>query len=140
MMKLNFNKYGRGEFCSFDLTHHLIRELSPHSNSPYKVGCLMGLSSSRKLVPFGLVITDVETKERYKTIFKMFFQMMEGYPSVLITDEAASIIHSIKDLEEDGEIDVYRCLDVWRILKNLKAKLQFKSHLKFFANLARAQN
>jgi hypothetical protein len=37
----------------------------------------MGISSSRKIVPFGLVLSIDETEERFYQIFKSFFEIMK---------------------------------------------------------------
>ena len=53
-MKDNFEKYGN--WIGFDFTFNLIQE--NHSNGKnWKVGCFMGISSSKKMVPFGLVLS-----------------------------------------------------------------------------------
>lgn len=57
LMRKNFEKYGRDQFTSFDFTFNLIKDAHPDSNMKYKLGCFMGLSNCRKLVPFALVIT-----------------------------------------------------------------------------------
>ena len=56
-MRKNFEKYGKNQFMSFDLTFNLIKDNHPVTNERYKLGCFMGLSSSKRLVPFALVIT-----------------------------------------------------------------------------------
>jgi len=56
LMMRNYELYGAGQFCAFDLTFHLIRDR--HANGrTFKVGCFIGLSNTRRLVPFALVIT-----------------------------------------------------------------------------------
>ena len=42
-------------------------------------------------MPFGLVISTDETKERYFEILKAFFETMQRAPDVVITDEAIAI-------------------------------------------------
>jgi hypothetical protein len=53
-MRENFFKYG--EWLGFDFTFNLVQEL--HSTGKnWKIGCFMGISCSKKLVPFGLVLS-----------------------------------------------------------------------------------
>lgn len=42
---------------TFDMTFNLIKDVHPETNNHYKLGCFMGLSNSKRLVPFGLVVT-----------------------------------------------------------------------------------
>jgi hypothetical protein len=51
-MKTNYLRYG--SFVSFDLTFHLIKDRK--DGKIFKVGAFLGLSVSRKIVPFGLAI------------------------------------------------------------------------------------
>ena len=76
-MKKDYNKYSAGQFVAFDLTFNLFNY--PHSNEQRcKLGCFMGLSKTRRLTPFGLVVTVDETKDRYTQIFRTFFLLMDG--------------------------------------------------------------
>ena len=53
LMKENFLKFG--DWMGFDLTYHLIQEKSEEGRS-WGLGVFMGISSSKKLVPFGLAL------------------------------------------------------------------------------------
>lgn len=55
LMKQNFERYGRQQFVSYDLTFNLIKELHSSEKS-YKIGMFVGLSCSRRIVPFALTI------------------------------------------------------------------------------------
>ena len=56
----------------------------------------MGISASKKLVPFGLVICNEEKAKRYFQIFKTFSEIMNKLPPVIITDEDAGTIAAIE--------------------------------------------
>ena len=57
----------------------------------------MGLSKTRRLTSFGLVVTVDETKDRYTQIFRTFFILMDGKrPPCFITDESSAIKYSIR--------------------------------------------
>jgi len=53
-MKENFEKYGN--WVGFDFTFNLVQENHENGKS-WKVGCFMGISSSKKMVPYGLVLS-----------------------------------------------------------------------------------
>lgn len=53
-MKTNFEKYG--DWVGFDLTFNIIQEKHA-SGKDWKIGCFMGISSTKKIVPFGFVLS-----------------------------------------------------------------------------------
>ena len=55
LMKQNYKRFG--QWTTFDFTYNIV-----DSAQSFKVGCFVGLSFSRKIVPFGLVISKDETK------------------------------------------------------------------------------
>ena len=63
----------------------------------------MGISSSKKIVPYGLVLTVSESKEIFYQIFKSFFEIMKKAPNVIISDECTALIGALKSLKEDNE-------------------------------------
>jgi hypothetical protein len=86
-MKKAFAVYG--ERVSFDLTFRLIKNRM--GTDEWKVGVFLGLSSTNKIVPFGVAITLSTTKDAYMEIFKMFFEAVGGQPKVIISDEERGI-------------------------------------------------
>lgn len=58
-MKLNYQRYGH--WLGFDLTHHMVQGVN-ESGRPWRLGVFTGISSSRKIVPFGLALVNQETK------------------------------------------------------------------------------
>ena len=83
-MKELFYKYG--QYVGFDLTFSLIRE-KPEQAKEYLVGVFAGTSQTRKIMIFGLVITNNQSEEVYKYIFKQFITIMGKGPETFITDE-----------------------------------------------------
>jgi hypothetical protein len=53
LMKENFGKFG--DWMGFDFTFNLIQEIKDRKQ-PYRVSAFVGISSLKKIVPFGLVI------------------------------------------------------------------------------------
>lgn len=97
-MKQNFHKFGN--WVGFDFTFNLIQE--NHNNGKnWKTGCFMGISNSRKMVPFALVLSTSETEERFYQIFKSFFDIMKKEPAVIISDEDTSLIAAVRNLKLD---------------------------------------
>jgi hypothetical protein len=74
-MKKAFSMYG--ERVSFDLTFRLIKNKS-ESGSSWKAGVFLGLSSTNRLVPFGVALTLDSNKEAYMELFRMFFVAVGG--------------------------------------------------------------
>lgn len=91
-MKSMFHKYGT--FMGFDLTFHTIKERK--DNKIFKIGAFMGLSVSRKIVPFALTVMIDETKQSFYELFKSFGNVMGKQPDYLITDEGPGIISAVK--------------------------------------------
>jgi hypothetical protein len=95
-MKNNYKKFGAGQFVGFDFTFNLIRDRHD-SGLSFKVGCIVGLSNTRRLVPFALVVSVDESKARCIQIFETFFSIMGGaQPSSIISDEAISFKHCLR--------------------------------------------
>ncbi len=53
-MKNNFAAYG--DVVTFDLTFCTIKSIHP-SGKAWKIGCFLGNSCTKKMVPIGLVVT-----------------------------------------------------------------------------------
>jgi hypothetical protein len=60
-MKANYELFGSAQVIAYDLTFHLFRE-KHDSGKDFKLGAIVGLSNTRRIVPFALVITVDETK------------------------------------------------------------------------------
>jgi hypothetical protein len=86
----------------------------------------MGISNSRKMVPFGLVLSTSETEERFYQIFKSFFDIMKKEPAVIISDEDTALIAAVRNLKLDEEFQGVHLLDCFHILRNVKKNLQNK--------------
>jgi len=83
-MRKNFDMYG--DSVSFDLTFNLVKD-HHDSGRKWKLGCFLGLSASKHILPFALVATLFDSKEVFVRIFKTFFTAVNGQPKVIITDE-----------------------------------------------------
>jgi hypothetical protein len=99
-MKENFHRYGN--WVDFDFALDLVQET--HTNGKnWKVGCFMGISSSKKIVPFDLVLSAEETEERFYQIFKSFFGIMKKKAAVIVSDEnhtLAAVLQPQKELAQ----------------------------------------
>jgi hypothetical protein len=82
-MKRHFGMYG--DMASFDLTFLMIKGEN-FSGLRWKLGCFIGLSSARHIVPLGLILTLKETQEVYTRIFRTFFEAVGGCPAVIVAD------------------------------------------------------
>ena len=98
-MKESFQKYGN--WIGFDFTFNLVQETHPNGKN-WKVGCFMGISSSKKMVPFGLVLSTEETEERFYQIFKSFFDIMKKETVVIVSDEDHALAAALKNMKRDG--------------------------------------
>lgn len=83
-MKQLFQKYG--QFVGFDLTYNLVKDTIGPDHKKYKLGAILGLSACKKIVPFALVITLEDTKERMTQVFKSFGDIMGRMPKVVLSD------------------------------------------------------
>ena len=52
-MKENFKKFGN--WMGFDFTFNLVQEIK-EGKQQYRLGVFIGISASKKIVPFGLVL------------------------------------------------------------------------------------
>ncbi len=76
-MKELYYKYG--QYVGFDLTFSLIKE-KPSHETEYLVGVFAGTTESRRILVFGLVVTNNQSEEVYKYIFREFISIMGKYP------------------------------------------------------------
>ncbi len=66
-----------GAFVGFDLTFSVIRERSSR-DCEYMIGVFAGTNGSKRIVIFGLIITNSQSVFAYKFIFKEFFRLIGG--------------------------------------------------------------
>ena len=66
------------------------------------MGLFLGKNNGNKAICFCICILNSETKDSFLHVFQSFFQMMNGQPSAIITDEQTSIGSAIKQLKEDN--------------------------------------
>lgn len=64
---------------------------------------MMGVFAStnhyRKIVIFGLVVTNSQSVYAYSYLISSFFEIMGSVPEVIITDEEKAIYYGIKSLK-----------------------------------------
>lgn len=76
-MKQQYLKYG--QLVGFDLTFSVVSERT-ESNGEYMLGLFASSNSMKKIVIFGLVVTNSQTVFAYSYIFRSFFEMVGGQP------------------------------------------------------------
>ena len=83
----------------FDLTYSLIRERN-QAGREYLVGMFGGVSESKRISIFGVVITNSQSVEVYKFIFSEFLTMVGSHPHSFVTDEEKNIFYALKELRD----------------------------------------
>lgn len=61
-----------GQIVGFDLTFSLISERT-HNNAEYMLGVFAGSNACKRIVIFGLVVTNSQSVFAYQYIFRKFF-------------------------------------------------------------------
>ena len=132
----SFKKYGEGQFMTFDVTYNLVKEVKLDQlesgeikRKKWGLGMFLGKNCNNKAIPFGICLLNVETKDSFYGIFKSFFEIMKGEPSVIITDEQAAIQSAIESLKQDGEYQGDHLWDTFHILRNVSKKTKNKDLL-----------
>jgi hypothetical protein len=64
---------------------------------------------------YGVVITNCQSVEAYKFIFKEFFTIMGSWPSCIYTDEEKAMFYAIKELQDEGLYKGIHLLDMFHI-------------------------
>jgi len=114
-----------GEVVTFDLTFKMIKGES-EAGGRWKLGCFLGTSPTKRMVPLALVVTLLDNTQVYVRFLRTFFLAMKGQPAVLITDEEKAIGAAVKMLQDDGTYRGRHLLDVFHILMNVRKKLNDK--------------
>ena len=84
------------------------------------MGVFGGTSESQRIAVYGLVITNNQSVEIYKYLFKQFMDIMGRQPHTIITDEEKSIYYALKELKEEGGFHGYHLFDTFHILKKFR--------------------
>jgi len=95
----------------------------------------MGISGSKKIVPYGLVLCTEETQERFYQIFKSFFDIMRKSVKAIISDEDHALSGAVKSLKRENHFQGVHLLDCYHILRNIKKNLHFKGYWEHFKEL-----
>jgi hypothetical protein len=82
------DKYRRfGQAVGFDLTFSVVKERTK-DNGEYMFGLFASNNTTfKKIVIFGLVVTNSQSIFAYAFLFRQFFSIMGSVPEVIITDE-----------------------------------------------------
>jgi hypothetical protein len=75
-----------GDLVGFDLTFSVIREKTKNGGE-YMIGVFASTNLYKKIVIFGLVVTNSQTVFAFSFIFKEFFKLVGSSPPTIITDE-----------------------------------------------------
>jgi hypothetical protein len=68
-----------GQWVGFDLTFSIISERT-EDNGEYMLGIFASTNNSKKIVVFGLVVTNSQSVFAYKYLFKSFIEIMGSSP------------------------------------------------------------
>ena len=96
-MKEQFYLYG--DVVGFDLTYSVIRERTKN-NAEYSVGVFASTNLYKRIVIFGLVITNSQSVFAYSFIFKEFIRLIGKSPPVIITDEEKGMYYALKNIKK----------------------------------------
>ena len=64
------------------------------------MGVFAGNNGVKKIIVYGLVITNSQSTYAYTYIFKTFFEIIGSKPEVIITDEEKAIFYAIKNMKK----------------------------------------
>ena len=76
-MKQNYDEFGQA--IGFDLTFSIIKE-QPQHHKEYLTGVFAGTDDSKRITVFGVVVTNSQTVEAFKFIFKEFYRLAGKEP------------------------------------------------------------
>ena len=84
------------------------------------IGVFSGHNASRKIVIFGLAITNSQTVFSYSFIFKKFFEIMKTQPKVIITDQEKPLFYAIRTLQRQGIYKGIHLFDMFHMLRKFR--------------------
>ncbi len=67
------------------MTFNVVKDLE--DGRSWKIGILAGLSNTKKILPFALILSTTLTQERYSQMLKALFDIMGKASKVIISDE-----------------------------------------------------
>jgi hypothetical protein len=100
----------------------------------------MGVSSTNKLVPFGIAITLGMDTEAYVNIFRMFFEAVKGRPKIIVSDEEKAIHSALVELRKSGEFTGLHLHDSFHILNNVHKKINPKQDIRYYSQIIHSKN
>jgi hypothetical protein len=95
-MKEQYKRFGI--LVGFDLTFNLISERAENDRE-YMIGVFASTNLFKKIIIFGLVVTNSQSVFAYTYIFREFFSMMGADPLVIVTDEEKGMYQALKRLK-----------------------------------------
>ena len=101
-----------------------MEEQKDHSMKKKKwgLGLFLGKNNHNKAICYCISLINIENKDTFMGVFKSFFEMMNGEPSAIITDEQAAIESALRQLKEDGVYNGEHLLDTFHIIRNILKK------------------
>ena len=79
-----------------------------------------GTSESRKILVFGLVLTNSQSEESYRFIIEQWLAAMGKGPESFITDEEQSLFFAVRSIQRDGLWNGQHLFDTFHILKKFR--------------------
>lgn len=132
-MIANFKKFGENQFATFDVTYNLVKEIKIETEEDrirkrkWGLGLFLGKNNHNKAIIYCICLLNSETTEDFVGIFKSFLEMMNGEPSVFITDEQIAIESALRQLKIEGDYHGEHVLDTFHIIRNITKKTSKKS-------------
>ena len=105
-MIANFREFGERQFVTFDITYNLVKEVKMEEQENHEIkkkkwglGLFFGKNNHNKAICYCISLINTENKDTFYGVFKSFFEMMNGEPSVIITDEQVAMESALKELK-----------------------------------------
>lgn len=84
------------------------------------MGIFASTNNSKKIVIFGLVVTNSQSVFAYKYLFTSFFKIMGSVPEIIITDEEKAMFYALGQLKEEGIFQGTHLFDMFHILRKFR--------------------
>jgi hypothetical protein len=84
------------------------------------VGVFAGTSESRRILVYGLVVTNNQSEELYRFLFTEWLAIMGKGPETIVTDEEQSLFYALRNLKKQGLWKGQHLFDWFHILKKFR--------------------
>ncbi len=81
-------------------------------------------NESLRIVIFGFVVTNNQSSEVYKWLFKSFMEIMGKHPQTIITDEEVAIGKAIRELKDERFYHGHHLLDTFHVLTKFRKAVE----------------